>query len=285
MNLLNSWKFWVILYLFSAVIFAQTFKKANRRMKDAGALTIILELLTGLCAILFIPFFPLTIPNDFKIYLVLFIVTIIYAATDRLNIEARYGLDPSTFSMLKQLSTAFLIIFGFIFLKEDLVLTKIIGALIIIFGNLILAFDKGKFKINKYFIMSIISNILFAIAMLINVNISNNFNIAIYTIITVSIPAVFIYIFGKYNFNTLKKEYKLYNKPQLYVSAFTWCLMLISSVKAYQYGSIIVVAPLLALTGILNATIEFIFNHNKNKFVQKLIAAILIIIGIIFIKI
>ena len=166
MNLLISWKFWVILYLFSAIIFAQTFKKANRHMKDAGALTIILELLTGLCAILFIPFFPLTIPNDFKIYLVLFIVTIIYAAIDRLNIEARYGLDPSTFSMLKQLSTAFLIIFGFIFLKEDLVLTKIIGALIIIFGNLILAFDKGKFKINKYFIMSIISNILFAIAML-----------------------------------------------------------------------------------------------------------------------
>ena len=116
--------------------------------------------------------------------------------------------------MLKQLSTVFLIIFGFIFLKEDLVLTKIIGALIIIFGNLILAFDKGKFKINKYFIMSIISNILFAIAMLINVNISDYFNLAIYTIITVSIPALLIFIFErpemqKYNQSILAEYFNI----------------------------------------------------------------------------
>ena len=285
MNLLNSWEFWVFIYLFSAVIFAQTFKKANRRMKDAGALTIILELLTGVCAIIFIPFFPIVFPTNFNIYLILFVVTVIYAATDRLNIEARYGLEPSTFSMLKQLSTVFLIILGFLFLKEKLLINQLLGALLIISSNILLTYNKGKFRINKYFIMSIISNLLFAVAMLINVNISNNFNIAIYTIITVLIPSFFIYIFGKYDFKTLKNEYKRYNKKELYISAFTWCLMLISSVKAYQYGSIIVVAPLLALTSILNAMVEFIFNRDKNKFIQKLIAAILIIIGIILIKI
>lgn len=285
MILLNSWEFWVFIYLFSAVIFAQTFKKANRRMKDAGALTIILELLTGVCAIIFIPFFPIVFPTNFNIYLILFAVTVIYAATDRLNIEARYGLEPSTFSMLKQLSTVFLIILGFLFLKEKLLINQLLGALLIISSNILLTYNKGKFKINKYFIMSIISNLLFAVAMLINVNISNNFNIAIYTIITVSIPSFFIYIFGKYDFKALKNEYKRYNKKELYISAFTWCLMLISSVKAYQYGSIIVVAPLLALTSILNAMVEFIFNRDKNKFIQKLIAAILIIIGIILIKI
>ena len=71
--------------------------------------------------------------------------------TDRLNIEARYGLDPSIFSMLKQLSTVFLIILGFIFLKEEIVLKKVIGSMLIIISNVMLAFDKGKFKLNKYF--------------------------------------------------------------------------------------------------------------------------------------
>lgn len=285
MNLLNNWIFWVIIYLISAVIFAQTFKKANRCMKDAGALTIILEFFTAIFAILFIPIFNIKFPTSFNLYIILAIVTIIYAATDRLNIEARYGLEPSTFSMLKQLSTVFIIIFGFLFLKEKLVLTKLFGALIIIFSNIILAFDKGKLVINKYLIMSVVSNVFFAIAMLINVNIAENFNIAIYTILTVLIPAIYIYIFGKYDFNTLKNEYKLYNKKELLISSFTWCLMLISSVKAYQVGSVIVVAPLLALTAILNALIEFIFNHNKNKLLQKLIAATLIILGIVLIKI
>ena len=285
MKIFNLWEFWVILYLESAVIFAHTFKKANRKMKNAGRLTILLETFTALFALLFIPFFELKIATTPSIYITLLIVTIIYAATDRLNIEARYGLDPSTFSMLKQLSTVFMIIFGLIFLKEELVLKKIIGATIIILANIILAFEKGKLRINKYFIMSFISNLLFAIAMLINVNISENFNIAIYTIITVAIPALYIKIFGNHKIKGLRKEFKLYNKKEFLIAAFTWCLMLISSVKAYQIGSVTIVAPLFALTSIINAVVEFIFNKNKKKLLQKLLAAILIIIGVILIKV
>ena len=136
MKLMNSWFFWVIVYLISAVIFAQTFKKANRKMKNAGSLTILLEMK-----------FP-----PVESIIILGIVVIIYALTDRLNIEARYGLDPSVFSMLKQLSTVFLIILGFIFLNEEIVLKKIIGSIIIIFANVILTFESGKFKINDSYL-------------------------------------------------------------------------------------------------------------------------------------
>lgn len=285
MKYFNSWELWVIIYIISAVIFAHSFKKANRNMNNAGSLTILLEISTALFALLFIPFFKWTLPSSPKIYLTLLIVTIIYAATDRLNIESRYGLDPSTFSMLKQLSTVFMIIFGFIFLKEALIIHKIIGAIIIIIANLILTFEKGKITINKYFIMSFISNFLFALAMLINVNISDNFNLAFYTILTVSIPACFIFIFEHHSIKELQKEYKLYDKKSFIISGLTWCLMLISSVKAYQLGSVTIVAPLFALTSIINAIIEFIFNKNKNKLIQKLIAAILLILGVILVKI
>lgn len=284
MKLMNSWFFWVIVYLISAVIFAQTFKKANRKMKNAGSLTILLEIFTALFAILFIPLFEMKFPPVESI-IILGIVVIIYALTDRLNIEARYGLDPSVFSMLKQLSTVFLIILGFIFLNEEIVLKKIIGSIIIIFANVILTFESGKFKINKYFIMSLISNFLFAIAMLINVNISDNFNLGIYTIITVSIPALLIFIFERHSLQEIKKEFKRYNKIDFLISAFTWCIMLISSVRAYQIGNVSVVAPLLTLTAILNTIYEYFVSKNKTKIYQKIIAAILIILGVILIKI
>ena len=120
-------------------------------------------------------------------------------------------------------------------------------------------------EINKYFIMSFISNFLFAVAMLINVNISESFNLGIYTILTVGIPAIYIFIFGRHSVKELKNEFKLYDKKDFLISAFTWCLMLISSVKAYQVGSVMIVAPLFALTSIINAVIEFIFNKNKNE--------------------
>ena len=285
MKILNYWETWVIIYLISAVVFAQSFKIANRKMKNAGSLTILLEVFTALFSILLIPCFKITFPSDIKVYLTLLIVTVIYAITDRLNIEARYGLEPSTFSMLKQLSTVFLIIFGLLFLKEEFLINKVIGGIIIIGANLLLAYDNGKFKINKYFIMCFISNFLFAVAMLINVNISDYFNLAIYTIITVSIPALLIFIFERHSIKELKKEFKLYDKKTFFTAAVTWSLMLISSIKAYQLGNVSVVAPLLALTSIANALVEFIFNKNKSKLTQKLIAAILLIIGIILVKI
>lgn len=284
MKIMNNWLFWVVIYLVSAVVFAQTFKKANRKMKNAGSLTILLEFFTSLFAILFIPLFDMVFP-PLESILILGIVVVIYALTDRLNIEARYGLDPSIFSMLKQLSTVFLIILGFIFLKEELVLKKIIGSIIIIFANILLAFDKGKFKINKYFTMSVVSNFLFAIAMLINVNISDNFNLGIYTMCTVSVPALLIFIFEKHTIKELKKEFKRYNKKDFLISAFTWCVMLISSVRAYQIGNVSVVAPLLTLTAILNTIYEYFISKNKSKIYQKIIAAILIILGVILIKI
>lgn len=277
---------WVICYLVFALIFAQGFKKVNRTMKNASALTVLLELFTGLFAIIMSIFFKYTFPSDIKVYITLFVVTIIYAVTDRLNIEARYGLSPSNFSMLKQLSTVFLVIFGLVFLKEQLVFKKILGAIIIVVSNVMLAVNKdGKFEFNKYFIFCLISNFLFAVAMFINVNISSMFNIGIYTLITVLIPSIIIKLFSRLSFKDLEEEFNLYNKPLFILVSFAWCMMLISSVKAYEYGSISVVAPLLTLTALTNTIYEFIVDKDKKRFYYKLVISILILIGVILIKV
>ncbi|MBR1386742.1 MAG: EamA family transporter [Bacilli bacterium] len=282
--ILNDWKFWTIFYLICSITFAQSFKKANRNMKNAGSLTILLEVFTALFSLLFIPFFNFTLPTDPNIYITLLTVVVIYAFTDRLNIEARYGLDPSVFSMLKQLSTVFLMIFGFLLLKERIVIKKVIGAVIIIIANLILTIDKGKIIINKYFLMSFLSNFLFAIAMLINVNISDNFNLAFYTVLTVFLPSILIFMFGKHNIKELVEEFNLYDKKKFILASFCWALMLISSVRAYQLGNVTTVAPILTLTSILNTLYEYVILKNKNKFFQKLIASILIITGVLLIR-
>ena len=282
--MINTWQFWVVIYLIAGVLFAQKFKSSNRNMKNAGSLTILLELFTGIFSLLMIPVFDIKFDINTNVLLTLLIVVFIYAVTDRLNIEARYGLDPSTFSMLKQLSTVFIIIFGFTLLKEEFVFSKLLGTLFIIGANIMLSYDKGKFVINKYFIMSFVSNFLFAVAMLINVDLSDHFNLAFYTYITVTIPSILIFVFGRHNIADIKEEFKLCQRKDFIIAAFSWALMLNASIRAYQLGSVTVVASLFALTAILNALVEFIFSHNKNKFIQKVIAATLIIIGVILVN-
>lgn len=280
----NHWSFWTILYLICAVLFSQCFKKANKDMKNATHLTLLLEGFTALFALILVFFFPIQFSTKWETYLVLGIVSIIYAITDRLNIEARYGLEPSTFSMLKQLSTVFIIVFGILFMKHSYSLHRLLGAVIIVIANLLLAFNKGKFNFNKYFIMCVISNLLFAVAMLINMNLSSEFNIALYTFFTVGLPFIVIALFNRVKVSELKNEFNLYNKKLFIFSALMWCLMLISSVKAYELGNVVIVASFLALTSILNSVVELIFDKDKKSFVKKFIIGILIIIGVILVK-
>lgn len=276
---------WIILYLIFATIFAQEFKNLNRTMKNASALTVLLEFFTAVFALLLSPFFEYKFASGTMPYIIIAIVTIIYAFTDRLNIEARYGLDPSSFSMLKQLSTVFLVIFGFLFLKEAFIIKKFIGIVIIIIANVLLSVNKsGKIELNKYFIMAVLSNFLFAIAMFINVNIATEFNICFYTVFTVLVPSILIKVFNNLSFKDLKEEFNLYNKKKFLMVSLAWCIMLISSVKAYEYGSISVVAPLLTLTTILNTIYEYFVDKNRKNLYYKLIISILIIIGVILIK-
>jgi hypothetical protein len=57
--------------------------------------------------------------------------------------------------------------------------------------------------------------------------------------------------------------------------------ILLASLTSSEY----VHSDLLSLTAIFNTIYEYFINKNKSRFVQKIVAAILIIIGVILIKI
>ena len=99
------------------------------------------------------------------------------------------------------------------------------------------------------------------------------------------LSTVFLIIFGRISFKELKEEFSLYDKKLFLLVSASWCIMLISFVKAYEYGDISVAAPFLALTTILNAIYEYIIDKDRKDLMYKLFISILIIIGVILIKI
>ena len=60
--------------------------------------------------------------------------------------------------------------------------------------------------------------------------------------------------------------------------------MIISQLRAYQLESVVLVATLCSISVILNAIFGYIFLKEKDKMVQKIVAGIVIIIGIFLIK-
>ena len=207
MEILNHWFIYVGLYLILATVFTQFYKIATKTLKKAGALTVLLQLTAGMMALLLCPFFEFKLPTNISVYIMLAISIIFYAITDRTNTTVRSGIEASTFSMLKQLSTTFMIFAGLLFFKEEFILTKFIGAMLIIYSNIILFYKKGKFEFNRYVLLGILANISFTIALFLDVNISDNFNLAFYVALTLIVPALLITIFEKIKPSEIKNEF------------------------------------------------------------------------------
>ena len=142
-----NWIVYVILYLIIAVIFNQFYKITTKTLTKPGALTVLLQSLGAITVLLLCPFFEMKFPTDIKVYIFLGLSIIFYAISDRLNTTVRSGIEASTYSMIKQLSTVFMIFAGLIFFKEPFIITKFIGAILIILSNILIFYKKNYKKI------------------------------------------------------------------------------------------------------------------------------------------
>lgn len=278
------WFLFVLLYIILAVIFTQFYKITTKSSKNPGALTVILQVLSGIVALLLCPFFKFSFPTDWRIYLFLGIACCFYAISDRINTTVRGGIEASTFSIIKQLSTVFMIIAGLLFFKEKFVLKKIIGAILILLSNVIIFYKKGKQKFNKYILLAILANMAFSIALFLDVNISEKFNLGFYVAITLIVPALLIILFERIKISNILSEFKSGNKKSILITGISWSTMIIVQLIAYQLGDVTTVAPLCALTIIGNVIVGYLFLGERDNLLKKVIAAFLVIISVILIK-
>lgn len=280
-----TWLIWVISYLILSVTFNQFYKITTKTLTKTGALTVLLEIIGAIVILILCPFFEIKFPTDIKVYILLGLSIIFYGIADRMNTTVRSGIEASTYSIIHQLSTVFMIFAGLIFFKEPFILNKFIGAILIVFSNILIFYKKGEGKPNKYIILGIIANIFFTVALFLDVNISDNFNLPFYVTLTLGVPAILIIIFERIKLSDIKAEFQNGNKKSILITSVTWSLSIVSQLRAYQLGNASVVAPLCALSVILNVIMGYFLLKERENLVKKIIAALIIILGIILIRI
>lgn len=277
--------FYIIIYLISSTIFNYGYKVITKNNISDGAITILIEIIASIFCMFIIPLFEIKFPSNFKIYIFLFFAIIFYTLNNRFGTTARKGLEVSTYSILKQLSNVFMVFASVVFFKEAFVLNKFIGALLIILSNIVVFYNKKSLKFNKHLIYGILANVSLSIALLLDVSYSNEFNLAFYIFLIFFIPSILTLLFEKIKFNQIIKEYKNSNKLIIFITGISWAIMMITKLISYKLGSVMMVATLTSLTVILNIIFGYLINKEKDNLLKKILASILIIIGIILIKI
>lgn len=283
--MINTWWFNIILYLVLYIIFTQFYKIATKSSQNDGALTILLQFLSGIIVLVFIPFFKFQFPTSINTYIFLGIACVFYAIADRVNTTARRGLEVSVYSILGQLSTVFVISWGIIFFKEAIILKKLLGALLILIGNIAVLYKKGKFEWNKYILFSLLGNLAMSIGISVDVGISDQFNMPIYVALTLVVPSLLIFFTERIKINDIISELKNGDKKAILAVCCSWGIMIITMLRAYQFGSVTTIAPLCAITTILNVFVAYFALKEKDSLLKKVLAAIIVILGIILIKI
>lgn len=147
MNLLNTWQFNIIGFLFTVVIYFQFYKLAVRNATKDGAATVLLQVIAGLAALALSPLFTFQFPSNPRPYLLLTAACVFYALFDRLQTTVRKHLEVSVFSILNQFTTVFLILFGITIFREPFVLAKVLGAGLVLLGNILVFYKEGNLKL------------------------------------------------------------------------------------------------------------------------------------------
>ncbi|MCI8346678.1 MAG: DMT family transporter [Bacilli bacterium] len=271
-------------YLGITVVFNESYKAVSVKMKSAGALTVLVEFIAGSFSLLFLPFFEMRFPKDPKVYFFLSFAIIFYTIQNRLATTARSGMEASSYSIIKQLSNVFVMMMGFLFFKEELTFQKILGSILLIGSNMLIFYQKGAWKKNRYLFLGIVANLCMGMALFLDVNTSNSFNLAFYVSVTLLFPSILILITERIKIKEITREWKTNSKYLVLLTGISWSLMMVTKLKSYQLGEVTKIAPLCSLTVILNVLFAYLFFKKREDIWKKIISGILITIGVFMIK-
>ncbi len=276
----QNWIFLVVVHLVLATVYNQTYKALTSQMLQPGPLTVLIELTAGLVCLLALPFFDMQWPTEPSVYFFLILACVFYALNDRLCTTVRKGMDTSVFTIIKQFSTVFMIFAGIFFFKEEVVFTKLLGAFLIVFSNVLVFFDKGKIRFDRYIVLGLLASFCAAMALFIDVNCSEHFNLAFYVGFTLMVPAVMILVAERISFKSIQTELKNCNLTFLGAAGVACALMTITRLGAFQYGEVVVVAPLCSLVIMTNILVELVILKEKTDLAKKFAAGLLILFSI-----
>lgn len=284
MNIVNTWQFNLLGYLFSIVLFFQFYKLAARNSENDSVTTIIMQLTAGFTALIFSFFTAFKLPTQISFYLLLACACLLYTLNNILQTKAIKHLPISHYTIINQLNTVFLIIYGITILREPFMLNKIFGALLIIAGNIIILYEKGLSIRNKFVFYAIAATFIFSIALSIDITISSQVNLASYILLTFTLPALLLITINRFPVSKFKVVISGENKYRkfLLLTGIFWFLTPYFGIRAIQLGSLTTVVPLQAISVLLNVLAAFFFQGEKNNKYRAIFAALLVIAGIYF---
>ncbi|MBQ1234858.1 MAG: DMT family transporter [Oscillospiraceae bacterium] len=281
--LYNNWYVCIVMYLVCGAVWTQVYNKIAKNTADDEAATILFEMFSGVAALALAWTLPMKWPTDPKIWVITVVVTFFYALVDRYNTKALMGIQPSVFSIMNQITTAFMTLAGFVIFKEEFIWGKLLGAVLILAANVFMFYEKGTFTYNKYVGYGLVSAVMVTIATFIDVSISDAFNLFIYIAICIGGTGVINSALSRIKLSRLKAEVKNTGWVLLAINGTCLSAMVMFMLRAYHLGDASATAPLLASSVVVNVIVSFFVAKERDNIPKKILCACVILASVVMI--
>ncbi len=295
-SLIRSWQFWGISAVVLLVGYYLSYRAALLKSKHDFSSPIIFQLIGALAILPLMYFFNQPLPFigldktiDWLPLMMFLMAGLFYAVHDRAQGTVRKNVDVAVSGVIDLSNQVFLILFGLLLLGDEVNIQVILGMLLIMVANFNVAYDFRTHKINKYWSLGIIANIMLAIGISVDMNLSSGKNLPIYLSINYLWVAFLILVltslFNKWSIkNTFSKVLSDFNKSNWYVhllSGFFSIYEFFSMYMAFRYGAVSVISALISSAVVFNTILAAVIFKERDMLAMKIIASIVGVIGII----
>lgn len=213
--------------------------------------------------------------------LLICIAIILYGLYERNQFIARKGIDAASFSIISRLSTVMAFVGSILFLKESFTLVKLAGTLSIIAASFFLVYKNPKLTLSRSMMVAIFCSVVIGITQVIDKPASAGIQPEFYSLLIWLLPlGIIAYPIHK---QQIIKEFT-FGSWKVALAALLNVLGYIAYIQALSMADASRVVPIMSTYGILVVLGGIILLHERDHFVQKIIAGILGFIGVYLLK-
>ena len=278
---------WLLLSLYwiSNVTWQLLIKKAVNSGRHYASVSAAIMLVASVVSLTVAPVFEWQWPSGLYGYLLPLISTILLASSSRLEIIARQDLPVSEVVIVNRLRAVMFILGAIIILGERPGPIMLLGAAIIVFANLLAAYNGGKFIINKSFWQLMVASLLVVISTFIDVEASKQFNLGFFLSVSFLLRALFFVAIDPVTRFDVLTELRSGGKLRIIATGSALALSVIVTIIGFQRFEYSQFEPLRSTATFLTILIASRVNSEDNhNILRKLLAAILVVVGVYLIS-
>ncbi|HSX07543.1 MAG TPA: EamA family transporter [Candidatus Saccharimonadales bacterium] len=277
-----TWQLFVAINLLTSSLVVPLQRLLLRKEgSDPIAFIVVSQILTGLIMLPFVLAHGFVMPDLAKYGLLMLAMFILYAIGHVLYAKTLKQVEASVFQTLLNTNTVWVVLMGYLVLKEHFSPINLIGTALVLVSVGLLVERKKPFRLERSVVLGLLVGLIFGVALSLWIYIGKHSDLLSWTMLSFFGTPVIIALVRPKTYKTVDYYFKGDVLVKLAVLAIVWAVDNLASLGAYKAGTVSIVAPILQSSVILSVLIAIIFLHERSHLKRKVAASVVCFFGVL----